>query len=366
MLLSERLNGKYNQDYVKQIFERMKEEQNIVIFGAGDRAQWLGKMLLKNGIDFKGFWINEKYYVENRNVRAYGYNKPVMCFEKEVEHEKDAVVLLGIAKHLLNLDIFKKAGIKEVIPINLGIRDDYLLDYEFYQQESQELDRLYEMLEDDYSRECLYAHLLGRMTGRDIEFEPSAWSDPQYFLDGLMDWRENECLVDCGAYNGDTVEEFLNKMPKNTVKQYKVYAWEPDRDNYDLMVEKYKANDSVIPVLKGAFSRSDRLYFSEGDGETSAISDSGNVVIDVDSIDNVLGDDKATFIKMDIEGSELEALHGAEKQIVKNKPRLAICVYHKKEDLSTIPRYIKGLNPEYKFFLRTHSKMPTELVLFCI
>lgn len=69
---------------------------------------------------------------------------------------------------------------------------------------------------------------------------------------------------------------------------------------------------------------------------------------------------------MDIEGSEIEALIGARKQIVNNTPRLAICVYHKKEDLYAIPQLIMEYNSNYKLYLRPHSMMPTELVLFAI
>lgn len=74
-----------------------------------------------------------------------------------------------------------------------------------------------------------------------------------------------------------------------------------------------------------------------------------------------------TFIKMDIEGAELEALEGAKNTIVKSKPKLAICLYHKPDDLWKIPLYLKKLVPEYKFYIRHHSKVRWETVLYaCI
>jgi len=79
-----------------------------------------------------------------------------------------------------------------------------------------------------------------------------------------------------------------------------------------------------------------------------------------------LGDEKATFIKMDIEGSELEALKGAQNQIKVNKPKLAICVYHKETDLITIPQFILSLNPDYKLYLRHYGNFSTELVLYAL
>jgi hypothetical protein len=72
------------------------------------------------------------------------------------------------------------------------------------------------------------------------------------------------------------------------------------------------------------------------------------------------------FIKMDIEGSELNALKGAQNTIRKYKPILAICLYHRKKNLLTIPKYIHSLCPEYKFYLRAHSKFSQEIVLYAM
>lgn len=72
---------------------------------------------------------------------------------------------------------------------------------------------------------------------------------------------------------------------------------------------------------------------------------------------------QATFIKMDIEGAELDALRGAEELIKANKPKLAICLYHHVHDLWTIPLYVKSLVPEYKLFCR-ENRSGTEFVMY--
>ena len=92
--------------------------------------------------------------------------------------------------------------------------------------------------------------------------------------------------------------------------------------------------------------------------------ESGVNRIPVDSIDNVCSGDKVTFIKMDIEGSEMEALKGAENVIKRDKPRLAICIYHKPEDLYEIPFWVKETVPEYKLYIRHHSNLQNETVLY--
>ena len=110
-----------------------------------------------------------------------------------------------------------------------------------------------------------------------------------------------------------------------------------------------------------------KLSFNEEAGSGSHMAEEGEqcvVTIDVDSIDNVCAGDKVTLIKMDVEGSELKALEGAINVIKRDKPRLAICVYHKPEDLYEIPQWIKSVIPEYKLYLRQHERSDYETVLY--
>ena len=76
--------------------------------------------------------------------------------------------------------------------------------------------------------------------------------------------------------------------------------------------------------------------------------------------------DRVTMIKMDIEGSELEALKGAKQTIQRDKPKLAICIYHKPEDIIEIPCYIKELVPRYRLYLRHYGNGDTETVLYAL
>lgn len=86
--------------------------------------------------------------------------------------------------------------------------------------------------------------------------------------------------------------------------------------------------------------------------------------IQVDTIDNLCGEEKVTLIKMDIEGSEQAALRGAVNVIKRDKPRLAICIYHTFEDLYEIPFMIKDMVPEYKIYIRHHAYSHCETVVY--
>ncbi|MCI9488643.1 MAG: FkbM family methyltransferase [Dorea sp.] len=365
--LSNRLENIECDRFIRETFIKLSHAKHIFILGAGARGKYLARFLLNRGIDFDAFLVTERFYSEGHMIKICGQNKKLKCYEHEMEKNKDDItIILGISHNLIDMNIFNNRNIKDVIPLNLGIMDDYLISKDFYMEYADKFDKTYELLADNYSRDCMYANFLGRLTGKDISFKPSAWSGTRYIFDEFMIWKKTECYVDCGAYVGDSVEEFLTKMPLQTVKEFSVYAWEPDNENFEVLQKKYENNQRVKTLCLGAYSHKTQLHFSDNDGELSAISVVGSTMIEADSIDNILGDEKATFIKMDIEGSELEALKGAKGQIISHTPRLAICVYHKKEDLYSVPELIMSYNANYSFYLRPHLALPTELVLFAI
>ncbi len=87
---------------------------------------------------------------------------------------------------------------------------------------------------------------------------------------------------------------------------------------------------------------------------------------EVRKLDDVLKGERVTFIKMDIEGSELAALKGAANTIRSQKPKLAICIYHSPQDMLNIPIYIKSLVPEYKIYIRHYTDMMLETVCYAV
>jgi len=93
---------------------------------------------------------------------------------------------------------------------------------------------------------------------------------------------------------------------------------------------------------------------------------SGGVVVDCVALDEALGDRRTTYIKMDIEGSELDAVTGAAGIIRTSQPVLAICVYHHQDHLWRIPAAVAGLADEYRFYLRPHLLEVWDLVCYAV
>lgn len=187
----------------------------------------------------------------------------------------------------------------------------------------------------------------------------------QYFDTDFMCFEDKEIFVDAGCKDFFSSFEMI-KYCKNLNK---IYAFEPDCYNYqDCLKLKDKLHGIEVELFEyGTWSKKDTLYFSAtGDG-SSHITNNGDMAINVMAIDDAVDpDDRITFIKMDVEGSELESLKGAKGTIQKYKPKLAICIYHKEEDMTEIPLYIKELVPEYKLFIRHHSNMAGETVLYAM
>lgn len=150
----------------------------------------------------------------------------------------------------------------------------------------------------------------------------------------------------------------------------KAYAFEPDACNYQKCLKKLEKEKEKLPqtvlLPYGTWSGKTELCFDSTADGCSHIGE-GKTVIKTAVIDDIVDEnDKITFIKMDVEGAELESLKGAKKIIQRDRPKLAICIYHKPEDVITLPMYIKELVPEYKFYLRSYSNADNEMVLYAV
>ncbi len=186
----------------------------------------------------------------------------------------------------------------------------------------------------------------------------------QYFdLEYLEPTEEKEIFVDTGGYDGMTSVYFDKWSSGNGFS----YIFEPDTSNIDKCVKNLANSRIKYQIIsKGAWSEETTLHFEADADVSSKVSDSGDSMVSVTTIDKMLENEKVTFIKMDIEGSELQALIGAKRTIMTNTPKLAICIYHKPEDIWEIPNIILQYNPSYHLFLRHYTLTETDTVLYAL
>lgn len=212
---------------------------------------------------------------------------------------------------------------------------------------------------------CPEAHLYKYADYTQITLEQK-----QYFDDNLLCFREGEVFVDGGCYDFGTSRILLDKIGKLGFCCKKIYAFEPDKTNFDKCVRRIKETgfDDVELIQAGLWSSNAYVQFEAlGSNASHIIAEKEEIEekVRVVALDFQITE-KITFIKMDIEGAELEALKGAKNLLQRYKPKLAICIYHKKEDLWEIPYYLKTLVPEYKLYIRHYSNCECDSVLYAV
>lgn len=206
--------------------------------------------------------------------------------------------------------------------------------------------RTYSCFIDQESRKSFLGVLVGNATARIADYHFVA--EPQYFLDGFYP-RKGDIVIDGGAFDGGTAKDFTSLGGK-------VYAFEMDRDNFfrcQEMANKYGFTAENMGLWN------DEKYASYTPGQAgSSINDNGTEDAYFTSIDIYVKKNnlpRVDYIKLDVEGAELDVLHGAVKSIVKYHPTMAISAYHKAEDMWQLRDYISAICPRYEFAYRHYK-----------
>jgi FkbM family methyltransferase len=244
-----------------------------------------------------------------------------------------------------------------IFNMNRNIRKDAI---SFYSQNANRVNAIVNILADKKSKKIYMGMIKFRQTCSMKDFPFHIIKESQYFIKELK-LGSDEIFVDGGAFNGDTIDQYLKYC-----KKYKhIIAFEPDFENFKRLKEKYENNSSITLINAGLYDRIGEIEFHSGCQSVSKIADGGEDRIQVRTIDG-LGLEKVTFIKMDIEGAELSALKGAKKTILRDRPKLAICIYHYDKDMIDIVEYIHNLVPQYHLYIRQYRYSLWETVLYAV
>ncbi len=252
------------------------------------------------------------------------------------------------------------------IPI-MHIYDLYFSNYEkgenveWLEKELPNIKKAIELLADDQSRDVFTNIFCNKIygSGTEIDYETFATSG-EYFNTGILTIEDNEVFIDAGAYIGDTVDDFV-KISNGEFK--KIYTLELSTENYKILtnnISQYEKqiHDKIVPINAGVWNQSGQMgydHFGAMDGCQIIEGKCENLARMVSLDEEIPADETVTFIKMDIEGAEQKALDGAKRIISTDKPKLAICLYHKPEDLWQIPLMIKDYYSSYDVYIRHHS-----------
>lgn len=287
----------------------------------------------------------------------------VLQFSKQIEEKLKALKFLDIVS-------FQESILQNPEIFSITANRNYLwLTNDKAKMINKKLDDVKQLLNDKKSKDILENFINFRKT-----LNPKYYvkpKDKEYFPSDikLFESDKNLNIVDCGAYIGDNLSDFVEHF-KNVEN---IVSFEPDTNNIERLIEnisilknRYK-NINFLLYPAGVYSQNTILKFSNNSASSSScLDDSSSFEVSVVSLDKTLIGMKVDYIKMDVEGAEKEALWGAKNLINKYKPSLAICLYHKPEDLWELPLLIKEIEPSYDFYLRVHEDMFLSTVLYCI
>jgi FkbM family methyltransferase len=229
-----------------------------------------------------------------------------------------------------------------------------------YSEAGPKLDRLDQLLTDEESRQWLEGIVRFRLMGDYAALPPPSRTD-QYHPDGLPAWPNPLRLIDCGAYTGDTLAD----LTQSGYALDAVAAFEPDPDNFARLVSNTLSSPGMIRFPCALGARTESICFEATHDSCSHVAPEGEITLQCVRLDDVLPAFRPNLIKMDIEGAEPEALLGARQMIARNRPGLAISVYHRQEQLWEIPLLIEQIcGGSYSFSLRGHDVKTIETILY--
>lgn len=356
--------------------ELTRSKTELVLFGAGN----LGRRTL-NGLRKIG--IEPLCFIDS-NPSRWGQlvdHVKVLSPEQAAETYGSSATFvitiwgaLGADRMSSRIERLKQLGCKSVIsflPLYWKYPELFLphytidLPHRVYLQ-SDRIRKAFSLLSDDVSRHEFISQLRFRVSG-DFGALPDPVAGPIYFRQDLFQLGKEETLVDCGAFDGDTLDLFLEETGNSFSR---VIAFEPDPDNFAKLTEKKNKMTAEMrnrielhQVATG--NANDRVRMEIGSGPASHLG-SGEYEVDCITLDSVLQQRPVTFIKMDIEGSELATLDGAREAIRRDSPILAISAYHRQDDLWNIPLLIDNIQPNYSFYLRPHMLEAWDLVCYAV
>lgn len=224
-------------------------------------------------------------------------------------------------------------------------------------ENQDKIGKAYDMMHDDESREVFLKILEFRLITDEVEI-PVYPEKGMYFEYDLFPRLKDEVFVDCGACGGSSLKEFLQY---NGHRFKKYYGIEPDPINYGRL-EQYIAE--LTEDERGRIHISNTAAYSHTEGEAFYVlggpgtfqAETGSQTVPTETIDHILDKERATYIKMNIEGSEVPALRGAERTIRECRPRLGIMGYHKTSDFWEVPLLMREYVQDYHISLRSYMK----------
>ncbi|WP_234119686.1 FkbM family methyltransferase [Clostridium hydrogenum] len=356
--------------------------KDIILYGAGNLGIMAVDLLSKINIVPK-YIVDKNPSVHNKKINGVKVISPDEILEKDKKNAVFAICIVkfpfkeiaGFLKSINCEKIVSFWDVSEYYKKSMKMTNGWYFE-NLTLEKKYKLISFYNNLEDDISKASYVQVLYWRIRREEVLFENAKPNcNDMYFTKSIpYELKDNEYYIDCGASDGDIIDSFL-KCVKG--KFSKIIAFEPDPQNYKMLcqyIDTLKKNISknilTYPYGLGlqnelsAFlvNRDKACRFINKEEDNSLES----TKIELVKVDDILREKKVTFMKIHTEGMEYKILSGALETIARNRPIIAVTIYHNEESLIEIPNMLLEKLEGYKFYHRLHSYCGTDSILYAV
>lgn len=347
------------------LWERLRDDPRpIILYGTGNGADKIIDQLAEIGRTPDGVFASSGF-VRSRTFRGM----TVESYEDILSRfGEDITILISFGSTLPDVigRMYALSDKHDTVLPDVPLIGGEVFTYEYYLAHETEFADTYALLADEESRLLFDDMLLYRLTGK-LE-HLTRTEDAVASLRSLADTDKIRTAVDGGAFKGDTAEMIRRACPNIT----KIIAVEADARTVKKLGEYAETTDGIVRHVHAAlWDHPDTLTYSasasRGAGANGTNKRAKTAEVPADTVDRIVGDTHVDLLKLDVEGAEARALAGAHGVILRDKPILAVSLYHRTEDLTALPLSIAEKYDGYKFYLRRVPCIPAwDLMLYAV
>ena len=334
----------------RELWQYLKTvKKPIVLYGMGNGADKIIKVLDEYGINFQGVFASDGFV---RNKEFHGHK--ISSYSELKEKIGEIIVLLCFGSNRSEVieNVRKISHEQELYAPEVPVIGGGLFTVQYVNDNKEAFKEVYRKLADEKSRQTFENIVNFKLSGK-VEYLFDCEVDADEPYESFLKLGNHESFLDLGAYNGDTVADFI----KRTNGYKEIIAVEPDRKTFKKLIKNTESYENITCVNKCISSFCGTGNFAMNSGRNSVVSEGGSETEFI-TVDSLLNGKEVSYIKMDVEGQEVGAVNGAEATIIKHKPKMLISCYHRTDDLLELPKAVFEKREDYKLYIRHFTSVP--------
>lgn len=330
-------------------------DKKIVLYGMGDGADKILNVCEEKGITVSGVFASDEF-VRYQLFRGFTVKK----YSELKEEFGELIVLVSFATSLDSVleNIYNIHKYDELYAPDVPVFGEGLFDKEYFSQNYSEFEQVYNLLSDEQSRLVYYNIIKYKLTGDIILLKECETSVTEAYKN-IISPENFSVYCDIGAYNGDTLREYISYAGENIT----AYCFEPDERNFRKLSAYAESleNAKVNLINAAAWRENCELTFYSRSGRNSAHTTAHNglkaKIIKAVRADDYISE-KVDFVNIDAEGSDANAIEGLSCVIEKHHPTISCAVYHRNEDMFALPLLLYKKYGKCKLYMRHFPYVP--------